>query len=351
MASVKSSRDRRVVAAATSGRAETVRAIRQAVAADGTSHPTGAKSLLRACGLVAASAPTTVAVLVSGLWWTWPAHLVVATTVLATIPSVFHEGTHGSLARNRGLNDACATVAAALHLVPFATWRYFHLAHHANTGTDRDPEDYPMRWSKWSLIAFPLFQFYFTATLWVWAVDTALGRGPRWIRNDRQRHTVRSNVIATAVLILLVAAACVLEPRLLGLLVAPSLLGVLLASFTIVPEHFPAHRVGPGEPDQLDRTSSFMTNALTRFVMWNSNFHAAHHFAPKVPAHYLPTLDRMVSQVQDPDWRWRGYLHWYGSQFRRLPWHPPAEPGKAPRVETVGAAEGTPHGTHDPDRH
>lgn len=307
-----------------------IRAIRQRVSDDKRSSPVGLKSLLRGLLLLACLAPTTVLVITVGGWPSWISHWVVASVVLATIPSAYHEGTHRSLSRIRWLNDGIATVAAALQFVPFATWRYFHLAHHANTGTNADPEDYPIHWTKWSLITFPFFQFVFIGILWKWAIGSLSHRGPRWVKTDRQVHAVRRNTAATLAVIALIAASSILYWRVLGILVVPSAGGILISSVTIVPEHFPAHRVGPGESDQLDRTGTYTSNPVTRFIMWNSNFHAAHHFAPKVPGHYLPRLDSMLSDVQPPEWRWSGYLAWYRAQLRYLPWWPPAEPAKTP---------------------
>jgi fatty acid desaturase len=325
-------------AAVTSGRGPgraAIRAIRQRVSDDKRSRPVGLKSLLRGVLLLACLAPTTALTLTVGGWLSWIAHWVVASAVLATIPSVYHEGTHHSLSRIRTLNDGIATVAAALQFVPFATWRYFHLAHHANTGTDADPEDYPIRWSKWSLITFPLFQYIFIYILWKWTVGSYFHRGPRWVKTDRQVRAVRRNTAATLAVIAVIVASSVLYWRTIGLLVVPSAGGILISSITIVPEHFPAYRMGPGEFDQLDRTGTYTSNVVTRFIMWNSNFHAAHHFAPKVPAHYLPRLDSMLSEVQSPEWRWGGYIAWYAAQLRRLPWWPPTEPAKTPAETTA----------------
>ena len=112
------------------------RRVRREVSARELARPDGSRALTRMAGLVALLVPTTVVALLVGGPWAWIAHLVVATVVLCTIPAVYHEGTHGNLARTRPLNELAATVAAALHFVPFETWRLFHLSHHANAGTD-----------------------------------------------------------------------------------------------------------------------------------------------------------------------------------------------------------------------
>ncbi|HYY12265.1 MAG TPA: fatty acid desaturase [Kineosporiaceae bacterium] len=303
-------------------RAEAIAAVRRQVSADGLNHADGAYALLRGLLLLAALAPTTVLVLRTGTWWAWTVHVVVATGVLCTLPSVYHECTHGNLSRSRPLNDAVGTIAGALHLTPFATWRYFHLAHHANTGTDDDPEVYPALWSRWTMLSFPLAQWSFIRILWEWTVAAIRGGGPIWVRSERQRAAIRVNALVTVLFWLALAAVAVLDIRVVGLLVVPSVLSLMVASLTLVPEHFPAYRVGPGPADQLDRTSTFRSNAVLRLVLWNSNYHAAHHFAPKVPAHHLGTIDGMLSGIQDPRWRWTGYVRWYRERLRQLSWTP-----------------------------
>lgn len=314
---------------------EAIRAIRQRVSNDGLSRPTGFQSLLRGIMLLGCLAPTTVLTLTVGGWLSWIAHWAVATAILATIPSVYHEGTHRSLSRIRLLNDGIATMVAALQFVPFVTWRYFHLAHHANTGTDNDSEVYPVRWSKWMLITFPLFQYKFLIQLWKWNFGTLCGRGPQWIKTERQVRAVRRSTPVTLAIIAVTITSSILYWRIVGLFLIPSIAGILVSSVTIVPEHFPGYRMRRSESGQLDRTGTYSSNPVTRFIMWNSNFHAAHHFAPKVPAHYLPRLDSMLRDVQPPDWRWSGYTAWYAAQLRYLPWSPPAEPTKKPAVRST----------------
>jgi len=301
-------------------RTEVVRSVRRALNTDELNRTSGVRSLARGAGLVLAATPTTVLALAIGSWWTWLLHLIIATLVFCTLPSVFHEGAHRNLARRRVINDTVGTLAATLHLVPFETWRYFHLAHHAHTGTDQDSEVYPPRWSRWTLLTFPLTQWLFLYLLWKWTASTAAGHGPRWVRNERQIRAVRVNAAFTLIGIAILLAAAIVDIRIVVLLFVPLCISLMISSFTIVPEHFPAHNIGPGEPDQLDRTNSFQSNRAVRLIMWNSNYHAAHHFAPKVPAHYLPRVDGMISEIQDSNWRWKGYWSWYSTKVPQLPW-------------------------------
>jgi len=303
-------------------RTEAVRALRRDVAENGLTRSHGAWALLRGAALVLPYAAACALAVQVGTWWAWALQIVVSTTVLCTLPALYHEATHRSVSRHRLLNDAIGTVAAALHFVPFASWRYFHLTHHAHTGTDGDSEVYGRYWSRWTLLAFPATQWAFAFLLWRWTLASMRGKGPRWISGARQRTAIRRNTAAVWALWAVEAAACAADPRVLALVVAPSALSLMIAALTLVPEHFPAYRIGPGDADQLDRTNSFASNPLLRLLLWNSNFHAAHHFAPKVPAHHLRRLDDLISTVQEPAWRWPGYYRWYRDRLGGLSWTP-----------------------------
>lgn len=282
--------------------------------------PSGWRSLSHGLVLLIVPAATAAAALEVGSWWAWALHWAVATPVLCCLPAVYHEGTHGNLARHRLANELAATLAASLHAVPFETWRLFHLTHHAHAGTDLDSEAYPERWTKWTLLAFPLRQWEFVALLWKWTASTVRRRGPRWIRSRAQVVAVRRSAAATLLVLGALAVISVLQPLLIPVLLVPLALSEMLSSLTLVPEHFPAYGLPPGLPDQLDRTATFRSNPVLRYVMWNSNFHAAHHFAPGVPAHHLAAVDAAIAGVQEEEWRHRGYISWYLRQLRQLPW-------------------------------
>ena len=303
-------------------RAEAIRVLRRNITDLGLTRTDGLRSLARCALLLTPAAATAYLALRTSAPWAWLLHVAIGTAVLCTLPAAYHEAAHRNVSRSRVVNDGVGTLAAALHGVPFGTWRYFHLAHHANTGTADDSEVYSTAWSRWSLITFPVTQWAFLVILWRWTLATARGGGPRWIRSSRQRRAATANAVASVGIWAAELVGCVLSPRLVPLLVVPCALSVMIAALTLVPEHFPAYRIGPGDPDQLDRTGTFRSNPLLRLILWNSNFHAAHHFAPKVPAHRLRQLDTVVGAVQDPAWRWPGYYRWYRDRLRELSWQP-----------------------------
>jgi len=52
-----------------------------------------------------------------------------------------------------------------------------------------------------------------------------------------------------------------------------------------------------------------------RFLCWNMNYHAEHHYAPSVPFHALPALHRRIGEHLP---RARGYLGAHREILRQL---------------------------------
>lgn len=46
-----------------------------------------------------------------------------------------------------------------------------------------------------------------------------------------------------------------------------------------------------------ENTRSNLVSLPWRFLCWNMNYHAEHHYAPSVPFHALPRLHRLLKEV------------------------------------------------------
>jgi fatty acid desaturase len=177
-------------------------------------------------------------------------------------------------------------------------------------------------WSRSTRIAFPVAQWAFLAVLWRWMLGRVWNGRRRWIRSQRQHPAAAVSAAVTAVVWIVEIGGCVLEPRLVILLVVPFATSLMIAALTLAREQFPASWIGPGDADQLDRTGTFYSNRLLWPVLWNSNLHAAHHFAPKVPAHWLRQPDSVVSKIQNHARRWPGYYRCYHDPLHQFSWTP-----------------------------
>ena len=255
-----------------------------AIADPAWTHPDGRRALLHAATLVLPAVATGVlAARVGGL--AWAAHAVVGAAACAAMPAIYHEGAHHNLAQNSTLHRLASTAAATLGFVPFGTWRAFHLEHHAKVATSADPEGCRPDWSRWRLLMFPFAQWRFFGLVWWWTFQAVMGGGPDWLRRPAVAAAVRQGageaVAAQCALVVVLVA----WPTLAPVLVPCMVLGVLVSGATLVPEHYGAP-VGSGQ-DVREITISVDAGPIVRHVMWTSNYHAAHHVAPSVPAHHL----------------------------------------------------------------
>ena len=84
--------------------------------------------------------------------------------------------------------------------------------------------------------------------------------------------------------------------------------------FVLLSEHY-AGRAGEGI---LNNTYTIESNPLTRFAVFNINFHTAHHLLPRVPGDRLRDFDEAVAPFATR--RARGYLAFHRSVLAPLPW-------------------------------
>lgn len=298
-------------------------AVRRDAVAAGLARISGLDALVR---LVISAAVIITAYLLALAAGRWPVTLLsglVTGYVLLSLPAIAHEAVHGHLARNWLANRLGGILSSAIALVPYSSFRYFHLEHHAHTATARDSEVYPERYSRRRFLLFPFEQMTFVLLLWRWTWQTVAGRPPRWVRDARQVRAVAVDAAATILVVAALTALVMVLPGPAWVLWPGSLpLASLLYSYSVMPEHFGARMRATPTPDQLGYTATVRSNAVTRAVMWNSNFHAAHHFMPSVPARGLPGLDERIRELQPAEWRFRGYGRWYVSTLGTLDDHP-----------------------------
>lgn len=259
-------------------------------------------------------------VLAWGTYWALPAvaaHGVVMTFLFAPL----HECVHRTAFAGRRLNDAVATGAGFLLLLPPRYFRAFHFAHHRWTrDADRDPElsagpvDTRARYL-WRMSGIP-FWIDRLLTLARHAAgrvrEPYIGRDerPAIVREARRLLTAWAGVAALAI-------SGGAGQWLLALWALPALAGQPWLRLYLLAEHAGC----PWVPDMLRNTRTTLTLAPLRWLTWNMPFHAEHHAWPAVPFHQLPRLHAALSadiEVLSP-----GYLDFH----RRFAAH--LEPGAA----------------------
>lgn len=276
-------------------------ALRRQVLADHLTDHSPGWVAYRTVASVAVWCGASAAGLLVDRWWMWALVWWVQALCLVGSYSAMHEGTHGSLARSRARNHILAACWGLTILWNAALWRQFHLAHHAHTGTDRDPEPREeVRTPARYLVGVPLAGVWFLVAQWVISARAAVtGSTPGWGRSSGRR-AARLNGVVLLFWTGLIVAAAVAEPGLmLRLWMGPCIVAVLVvAPGTGITEHFgcaSSRGGGPPATDPFVTTRSVVTNPVVRFLFWQNNYHAAHHAFPAVPAHHAARVHRLVA--------------------------------------------------------
>ena len=216
--------------------------------------------------------------------------------VLVHYFSLQHECTHYTAFRTRWINDWVAGLCGIVIALAPRFFRYEHCDHHTWTQViDRDPERIPQPESLpqylWYLSSVP----YWTAKL-----------------NELTRHAAghiseadKVFVPASEFGIVIWEARALVALYLLTILtmvllnwwaplwywIVPVLLGEPVMRYIRMTEH-----VGmPTVADMRRNTRTNLVAAPIRWLCWNMNFHAEHHYASSVPYHALPRLHERLA--------------------------------------------------------
>lgn len=253
-----------------------------------------APALAHLAGMLALLASTASLVLMAPGVWRWPA-MVVHGVVLVHLFALQHECSHLTVFRRRWLNNAVAWGCGIVILLAPRFFQLEHRDHHRYTQqVGEDPE----------LIPLPRglggYLLYLSALpYWYGQLDNLL-RHAAGRFNDTEMGFIpvaqRGVVIRQARLIFAIHGALLVGVLLGGWRVPlwlwwlPLLLGEPFMRFIRMGEHV-------GRPTVADLTRNTRTCRVIwplRFLCWNMNYHAEHHYAPAVPFHALPELHRRI---------------------------------------------------------
>lgn len=239
-------------------------------------------------GLLAATA--TLVWLSLGTGWLLPA-MFVHGVVLVHHFSLQHECVHYTVFRTRRLNDLVGTVCGWIIGLPHQFFRYEHCDHHTHTQLHGDdPEMIELPKSIWGYLWYISAIPYWRAKLSE-IVRHAMGNlnetERRFVPKVAEATLVREARIMVAVYALVIGAMLAFRwwaPLWFWLI--PLVLGEPVMRFIRMTEHV-------GRPAVSAMRVNTRTNLVSwpmRFLCWNMNYHAEHHYASSVPFHALPRL-------------------------------------------------------------
>jgi len=273
--------------------------------------------------LYAGSAALTI-VLANGLpspmSWLFLAPLyVLSAAALHGISLFTHEAVHGTLCRNRWLNDLLGATCALPVLQNCSAYRVLHLRHHRHLGVEGDPDHYEnyTRWT-WMVFVMNWLRLLVGYPVYVTAIPIlGFRHATGW-----QRVAILAE---TCVLLALVALAWWSPvPRMW--LVQGWLIPMLLINTMVNIRGMSQHTLLEHASDSVQGTRSILTGPVVRFFMCNENFHLEHHLYPGVPWHRLPEVHACLK----PELERRGapyipsytafVLEFVRGSLRRSPW-------------------------------
>jgi fatty acid desaturase len=239
-----------------------------------------------------------------GTAWFIPMLIVYGSAISVPAYALSHECAHGTAFRTRWINEVLFWISSAIYYEEPYYRRYAHASHHTYTwfnGLDAQmPYQTPMTFSGWLLEVTGIAYF-----IWIARIMLANARGSFSARIKSFTPASELPKLKWGARGLLLIYAAITAAILLGAdflfwyLVLPRILGnPVLFLYTII-QHVDM------EEDQLDlrrSTRSFASNAFSRFLYMNMNYHVEHHMYPTVPFHALPALNAALrDQLPEPD--------------------------------------------------
>lgn len=225
------------------------------------------------------------------LWWGAMLPLGVALVFLFTLQ---HECTHKTPFAWGWLNEFMGHACGVVLVLPFTSFRYFHMAHHRWTNiAGKDPElAAPRPQTTGEILLYLSGVSYWQArakALWAEAFGGDL---PDYIPRPAHGKVRAEARLLLALYALLLGVTLALTPVLLWLWVLPVIIAQPALRLYLLAEHGDCPQV----TNMFENTRTTFTTALVRFLAWNMPYHAEHHIFPQVPYHNLPALHGDVRQ-------------------------------------------------------
>lgn len=243
-------------------------------------------------------------------WLVWPAMFLQGIVVVHHF-SLQHECVHYTVFRTRWINDLVGQICGLIIILPHRFFRYEHCDHHTYTQLHgEDPELIEMPKSIWQYL-----WILTAAPYWKYKVSEVVRHAFGHL-NEAEKRFIPSvehkSVFRDARMMLAVYGALLLGMVFSGWWApvwywfVPLLLGEPVMRVIRLSEH-----VGrPTVARMRENTRTNLVSAPWRFLCWNMNYHAEHHYAPSVPFHALPQLhERLKEHIHVEK---NGYLgaHW-----------------------------------------
>ena len=215
-----------------------------------------------------------------------------------------HECAHGTAFRTRWINETLLWISSLIYYEEPYYRRYAHARHHTYTwqnGLDAQmPFETPMTFKGWLLEITGLGYFIFVTRIMLANISGKFSESTLEFTPASELPKLKWGARVFLTIYLAIAVAISLGADFLfWYLILPRLAGNPVLFLYGLIQHVDM------EEDQMDlrkSTRSFDTNAFSRFIYMNMNYHVEHHMFPTIPFHALPGLHEAVkNQLPQPD--------------------------------------------------
>ena len=240
--------------------------------------------------LVVLACTTTLITLAWESWLIWPAMFIQGIVIVHHF-SLQHECVHYTVFRTRRYNDIAGQICGYIIMLPHRFFRYEHCDHHTYTQLDGDdPEMIPLPKSLGEYLLYisswPYWRNKFTE-VFRHARGQLSDAEKRFIPKEEHAAVFRDARMMLGFYVLVFAGMAVTGWwGLIWYWIIPLFLGEPVMRFIRMTEH-----VGrPTVPQMHENTRTNIVSPVWRFLGWNMNYHAEHHYVSSVPFHALPRL-------------------------------------------------------------
>ncbi|MFT7144284.1 MAG: fatty acid desaturase [Alphaproteobacteria bacterium] len=218
----------------------------------------------------------------------WPLMGVILSGNLAAA----HDCLHCTQYKNRKLNHIFGIIWCMPLIMNFSIYRKYHLKHHRFTGVAGDSESREpfesLQEYLWTLTGYSFFRKFIIKQLNVFKGDYVEKA------SASQIQAIRFDCFFILLWLFFVIFMTFSNWMMMLMIYwGPLAFYPMMLIIIGIPEHYDCI----DNSDVKKNTRSVSSNFLVRFFVWNSNFHAEHHYSPAVPTLNLKALHKELQGV------------------------------------------------------
>ncbi len=233
--------------------------------------------------------------LCQGSWLLVPA-MFIHGVVLVHHFSLQHECCHYTAFKTRWLNDVVGHICGLIIMLPNRFFRYEHCDHHTHTqikGKDTELIEMPTSLGGYFyyLSSIPYWKAKFSE-LWRHTLGRLEPNEALFVpRQERRAVVFEARLMVVFYCVIIALSVWSNNFFIVWYWLLPVVLGEPVMRAIRMTEH-----VGrPTVSDMKINTRSNQVSLPLRFLCWNMNYHAEHHYASSVPFHALPALSHKLN--------------------------------------------------------